>query len=375
MDKHLNLETFKEAMMREGLNPARLAKELEVSREAVSKWLAGESLPRPDKLLKLALRLGVKFEQLLIRTADASTPVIAFRKKGNAKTTAKHITRAMEMGHLLRPLAPYLPFDQLVRPATLKQPVNDYGYLQKVTTKVREEIGVCAEERLDFNHLIKKFRELQAVLIPVLWGKKDRHENALHIFLPDSMTTWVYLNLDSEVHDFMFWMAHELGHILAPDLRGELAEDFADAFAGALLFPEPLAADAYRQLAGLTHKGKQMNRIKDIAADRLISPITVYLEVNHYATYNKLPKIDLGTAIFGAAQNLNKAYLTLSETLFDGETPEAQRYIGVTQDLFDSPFFAAVRSYVVVEHKGPGYLQSILDIPLLDAKALHSALA
>lgn len=57
-------------------------------------------------------------------------------------------------------------------------------------------------------------------------------------FLPESDTTWVYLNLDTNVHDLKFWMAHELGHCLSPSLTGtEVAEDFADAFAGALLFP------------------------------------------------------------------------------------------------------------------------------------------
>ena len=67
------------------------------------------------------------------------------------------------------------------------------------------------------------------MLIPVLWGARDRHENALHIYLPGSATTWVYLNLDSEVHDFKLWMAHELAHVLAPGLRGDLGEDFADS--------------------------------------------------------------------------------------------------------------------------------------------------
>jgi len=40
------------------------------------------------------------------------------------------------------------------------------------------------------------------------------------------------------IHDFKFWMAHELGHCLSPSLTGEDAEDFADGFVGALLFPK-----------------------------------------------------------------------------------------------------------------------------------------
>ena len=43
----------------------------------------------------------------------------------------------------------------------------------------------------------------------------------------------VLINLDTHAHDFKFWMAHELGHAKAPDLRGDDAENFADMFAGA----------------------------------------------------------------------------------------------------------------------------------------------
>jgi hypothetical protein len=120
------------------------------------------------------------------------------------------------MGRRLRHLVPYLPFDRFVRPPTLKQPSTDYHYLQDLAAQVRREIGVVDGKALDFHHLIKRFQHLQTVLVPVLWGHKEKHENALHIFLPDSTTTWVYLNLDVEVHDFKFWMAHELGHVLPP---------------------------------------------------------------------------------------------------------------------------------------------------------------
>lgn len=374
MQRILNIAVLKQAMEQAGFNSAGLARKLEVSREAVSKWLNGQSLPRPDKLLKLALLVGLKFDQLVIREDEPSAPVVAFRKHGAHKTTEHHIKHAKEMGRLLRLLARYLPFDELIRPATLKQPTLEYTYIQKVAAKVREEIGVRLTERLDFHHLIKKFRELQAVLIPVLWGKKDRHENALHIFLPDSMTTWVYLNLDSEVHDFKFWMAHELGHILAPSLVGDAAEDFADAFAAALLFPEPFAAEAHRAVMASKNKGNQMNCIKEVAETSVISPITVYYEINKYAKEHGLPKIELGPAIFGAAKNLSKAYYSVSESLFDEIAPEPSRYIHIAETQFDSPFFAALRTNLADNDKGSGYVQAVLDIPLLDAKAIHAAI-
>lgn len=375
MQSTLNLPTIKDAMARNGLNPAKLASKLGVSREAVSKWLNGQSLPRPDKLLKLALLINLRFDDVVLKIENKMEPVVAFRKKGAYKTTARHLSRAKEMGWLLRPLASYLPFDELIRPATLKQPSLDYRYIQKLAAKIREEIGVSPNEPLDFRHLIKKFGELQAVLIPVLWGTKERHENALHIFLPDSMTTWIYLNLDSEVHDFKFWMAHEIGHILAPSLLGDEGEDFADAFAGALLFPQHLAEKAHQQVIMVKNKGLRMNLIKQIAEENTISPISVYYEINQYAKLNNLPEIDLGNAIYAAAKNLSKTYSSVSESLFDEQTPDPAKYIDVVETQFDSPFFKALKTYLVASGKGSGYVQSILDISLLDAKAIHGFLS
>lgn len=374
MNKQLNAPSIITAFEQKGLSAAAIAEKLSVSREAVSKWLSGESFPRPDKLLKLALLLDLKLEQLVVRGDAEQEPIVAFRKRGACKTTDAHILRAKEMGRLLRPLVSHLPFDRFKRPATLKNPSTNYRYLQDLVQEVRHDIGVDKTEPLDFRHIIKCFADLQMVLIPVLWGKKDRHENALHIFLPDSMTTWVYLNLDAELHDFKFWMAHELGHGLAPQLTDDFAEDFADRFAGALLFPESLAKATYERLVAKHDNAAQMRVIKQVAEDNLISPISVYYEVNHYAEENRLAKIELGKAIFGAAKNLSKGYNNVSEMLFDNARPDAKRFIGICSERFSTQFFVALKNYLLEEHKGSGYIKEILNIPLLDAKEIHSAL-
>ncbi len=131
------------------------------------------------------------------------------------------------------------------------------------------------------------------MIIPVFWGNKSNHENALHIYLPGSRTTWIYLNFDSKVHDFKFWMAHELGHVKAPGLENEAAEDFADLFAGALLINEEMAKYEYDALRRLGKKSHQLARIKDKAEELTISPLTIYYEINRYAEYTEQPMIDL----------------------------------------------------------------------------------
>ena len=126
MQRTLRADAIGVAMASVGLNQAAIARELDVSREAVSKWLRGRSSPRPDKLLRLALLLDLTFDQMVARVPDAADPVVAFRKMGARKTTEAHLACAQKMGRLLTPVVPYLPFDELVAPPVLKDPRLTY---------------------------------------------------------------------------------------------------------------------------------------------------------------------------------------------------------------------------------------------------------
>ncbi len=375
MDRALNTENLSKAMELAGLSQTALAKKLDVSKEAVSKWLKGRAYPRPDKLLRLALAVDLGLNDLIVRSEDSSAPVIAFRKRGATKTTEGHVLRAQDMGRMLTALVPYLPYDALVRPSTLKEPELEYDYIQQVASKIRFEIGVGPGEELSFSHLIRKFNELQAVIVPVLWGKKDKHENALHIYLPDSMTTWVYLNLDVNAHDFKFWMAHELSHVYTPDLRGDLAEDFADALAGALVFPKSLAVEAYEDVCRTRSEKSRIQIIRNFAERYAISMVSVYFEINKYAANEGLPKVELGDGLYKSNTRFNQHYPTISQTLFDDGTPDASDLIDRTGEVFGSPFFQALKAYLAENPKSAGFIQSILDIPLLDAKGIYAELS
>lgn len=355
------------------MTASALAEKLGVSREAVSKWVAGEAFPRPDKLLRLGTALRLPFSDLVIQEDETASPIVAFRRMRGRRTTDRHVEHAKEIGQALKALVPKLPFDTLTVPPTLKDPVIGYDYLNTVTDNVRQAIHVGVDEQIDFRHLISRFRELQTVLIPVLWGQKDRHENALHIFLPDSGTTWVYLNLDVNAHDFKFWMAHELGHSLAPSLGGDSAEDFADAFAATLLFPHSAAEAAYAEMHGKT-KGTQLRRLTEWAERLVISPYSVYRQVRAFAAATGRQPIDLEPDVYAVTAELNKRYHNVGDALFDGEAPKADRYIKVCEEIFETPFFQVLGRYLRESGKGPGYVQTVLDGGILDAKAIYAEL-
>lgn len=369
MQKQLNSELLQHKMSELGLSVPALAKQLDVSRESVYNWFKNEKFPHPKHLLQITRVLKVAYKDLFL--ADTSSePVIAFRKKANTKTTNEHIERAVNMGKALEPLVPYMGFPKFSRPATLLEAKNDYFYIQEVAREFRKTHSLNGDE-IKYTDLIGVFKQLHAVLIPVLWGKIKTHENALHIHLPKSMTTWIFLNLDTHPFDFKFWMAHEIGHIMAPDLRGDEAEDFADDFAGTLLFPIELAKAEYNQLIKTAGTPAKIARIKKTAHKYIISMFTVLNQVNNYATAHNLPTLDLN--IGGAVTNFNKEFSLISENLFKDEQPKAIDYIKIAKD-FESPFFDGLKAYLLENRKSASIISRVLNMPAHDAQAIYEEL-
>lgn len=379
MQKRLNTDRTQQAIDKAGLTQTAVANALGVSREAVSQWLNDKSFPRPNKLLQLGRLLNLSFDDLVIKE-DPFAPKVAFRKRRGTKTKDHHIEKAQEIGYFLRYLVPYLPFGALEMPPVLKSPGCGYDYLRAVTAKVREDINLGPVECADFTHLIRRFGALQAVVVPVMWGARQRHENAVHIYLPDSQSAWVYLNLDTNIHDFKFWMAHELGHCLSPSLEGDEAEDFADAFAASLLYPHELAEKAYEILVKKPSIASQINTLKLMAEEQVISPNTILQQVNKYAEHLGKAEIKIGNSFFGAVTNFNQQFPDLSKALFgdaefdDHGKPGAREYIAKAEEAFETPFFELLRKYLKEHKKGSGFVQTVLDMPLLDARSIHAEL-
>lgn len=377
MNGQLNLQKIGQAMARLGLTNSKLANILDVKPASITHWLQGTNKPRPDRLLRLGFALELDFDELLVsEVPQAPEPVVAYRRSAQKVTTEIEVERAKDIGRLLRPVADYLP-NRLVKPAAFINPAVSYRYLQEAAKEIREQVGLGDEERVDYRHLIGKFCDLNAVIVPVMWGHREQHGNALHIFLPESNATWIFLNLDSNATDFNFWMAHELGHVYTPDLCGtDEGENFAEAFAGTLLFPEACAARLYNKIKNKSD-GVVVNNIKTAAKEYVISPITVWAALNAYAEVHGEPGFGHLTSIYGAAKNVAKEFKNISEYLFekeDGSLPSADEFVVKTQDAFRTPVFRAFSKYLKDSAYGAGWLRDTLVIPLVDAKELYGYL-
>jgi Zn-dependent peptidase ImmA (M78 family)/predicted XRE-type DNA-binding protein len=380
MEKRLNMPRLIEASESKGLNQSAIAKALGVTRASVSKWFKGKSFPRPAELLALGRMLKLRHQELVESQVQLDQPLVAFRKRASCKTTDAHIARAQNMGHFLKPLVGYLSVDPFLGPPSLKSPTCDYRYLQELAAHIRREADIAETAPFDFKSLIQLFRKYQAVIIPTLWGHKTKHENALHIHLPESRTTWIYLNLDVETHDFKFWMAHELGHVLTVDLlrehKTEEAEDFADSFAGALLFPGPLAEKALAEYAKAKTDQGRLAVLEKWAKEHTISPNSVYLEIEKHAKEIKASFTALdGKTLFPAIAGFNKSYKTLSAALFDDTVPTADHFMRVAQETFETEVYRVLGEYVHEKEAGAGVIAAILDVNPMDARAYLEALS
>lgn len=371
MEKLLNSDSVKSALTSLGWNQKQLAEELEVTSQAVTNWLKGADFPRPNKLLKLSTTLGLSFDELVQQSA--SKPIVAFRKKGSSITTDKHIQNASHMGKLLKSIVEFLPTSNHLR-TTINTPSLDYAQLQAAAAEVRSRIEISSNDILEYNKLINEFHSNGALIIPVMWGSKQHHGNALHILLPEENVTFIYLNLDTHLEDFKFWMAHELAHVYTPDHAGtEFGEDFADAFAGALLFPEELSAKAYKSCSKAKSQKAEISTLLRYADDHSISIYSVFCEINKFAEYYDLPPLKLEETDIHAYRNWAKGDLVSSALYGDGK-PSPQEYIASTTEVFSSNFFQSLKHMLNTLGTGPGYIQQILDISIKDATALYEEL-
>jgi transcriptional regulator with XRE-family HTH domain len=371
MQKVIHSDNVKTAIQALGWTQKDLAARLGVTGQAVTNWMKGTDFPRPDKLLKLATTLKLGFADL-VQLPQAAQPVVAFRKKASAKTTDEHVSNAMAMGALLKALVPFLSAVPQLR-RQVPDPSTEYAALQAVVAQVRRNLGLGEGGVLHYEQLLGEFAENGAIVIPVMWGALQNHKNALHILLPQERVTFIFLNLDTHLEDFKFWMAHELAHVFTTSLAGtNEGEDFADAFAGALLFPKELARSVYEQVAGQT-KTHEAKVLKAFAQEHGISLFSVFSEVNRYAQSQGLPALKHAANDIHAMRNSQRGKL-VSETLFAPLPPEPAAYVAAAERQFHSDFFQALRRMVKDKQTGAGYIQQVMDIPMQDALALHGEL-
>lgn len=383
MNKRLNIELIKRAMDSLGFNNSQLSERLAVSRTIVGEWVAGKKFPRPDKLVRLGMLLRLPHSDLVVDDTPLAA-VVNFRKKARRALTDAHFADALKKAMLLDLIADYLPDGALEVPPVLKRPSLDYAYIQKAAAMVRGLAGKSVTDLINYSDLVEIIHVYDVVPVPVFWGvtsSRDNDAHGLYVESPRSKKEWMYINLDSYLLDFKFWIAHEIGHIITKcTCDADFSENFAEFFAQSFLFPEEMAAKAYGKLAGL-NANQLVAEMIALSEPLFISPYTIYKSVNSYADENGLDQLEKLNSAYVAIKKYVEKKSTLIEKLrsdsersFAGEDKEylsPEEYVYFAETYFKTPIFDSLRKFLGETSRGDGFLQSLFDIQAVEAKELH----
>ena len=327
------------------MNGSGLADQVGVSREAVSNWLSGQSIPRPKALKAIAEALRAQPVELFQARAVADEPVIAYRTVERKPVSAEAMSAGHDAARHLQTLLPHVGIAASVPPRRLSNPTADASCAREAAELVRREIAHAPGEKLDVDTLLNALRLYGALLVPVLWGRGQAGEgNALSISDPKSNTFWVLLNLDCLAEDFRYWISHELGHCLSlHELRGDEAEAFAEAFAQHLLFPDELAEQCLKQMDASDDRIAIAERW---ARELGLSSLTPIRCVQRLAEERNLlcEKLDTNE-FFDAWRQQRESAPTIAEEFFGSDMVAIEPYVELAETKFASPVFKALGLY------------------------------
>lgn len=372
----LNISLIKSAMQKLGLSPAALADACEVSREAVSKWLGNESLPRPRKLSVLAEKLQLSVDELLGVTRRPE-PVVAYRTRQKRGMSDEAHTAGQEVGLHLQELLQFVDRSALFEPPVLREPSLDEDYIQNAALAVRKNLGVGSTDVITREQLFELFHDFGAYLVPVFWGgDKDGHENAMNVYLPDSKVSFVIFNLGCRQDDFKYWLAHEYGHCLTlHTLQGDQGEEFAEKFAQHLLFPDELASQALATIRAAKSRVEALAAANWFAGKYDISVITVVRAADRVALIRSEKETGLATSQFyGAWKSQRKNAPTMTNVIFGTEKPSPVEFVTVSEKMFRTPVFEALRGWQKANGgRSPAFIASAFNVSLGQALELSKA--
>lgn len=370
----LNITAIEGAMRKLGLTGMALAEACQVSKEATSNWLKGESIPRPSKLIKLSEVLGIPVDSLL-NVIQPPAPVFAYRTKLNKPVTGQLRDAAEEQARHLEQLLSFVEDRPDFEPPLLRDPSLDADRIRHAATRARITLGLSNKEVLSNENLERLFHIFGAILVPVIWGlNKERHENALTVYLPESKTSWVVFNLGCRKDDYKYWLAHEYGHCLTMHaLSEEDGEIFAEKFAQQLVFPDEVAHEC---LEKVREGGDGGVSIKEYAETYGVSVITVLRAVDRLSEQLYGKKTGMDTPSFYMAWSRGRAKIpTMSQLVFDSDTPSQEVYVAKAQEAYKTPIFTAIRRFQEVEGgRNPAFIASVLNIGIGDALSLSHVL-
>lgn len=240
--KEIVSQKLKNARALNGFSQQELADLIGVSKQMISKYEKGESIPTSSNLLKLGKSLKVKIDYFF-KPVKIELGVLNFRKKSSF---SKKKQEALEQLIKLK-LENYLEIEDLLhidysfKNRIENEKINSIEDIEKVVLLLRSdwEIG------LDPIHNIIQLLEDNEIKVVELFDVEETFDG-LATFVNDKFPV-IVVNGNFPVERKRFTLLHELGHLLLnlPECDVKTEESYCNKFASEFLFPKKLVAKEF----------------------------------------------------------------------------------------------------------------------------------
>lgn len=235
--KEIVSQKIKNARALKGFSQQELADLIGVSKQMISKYEKGESIPSSSNLLRLGKSLNVKIDYFF-KPSKIELGVLNFRKKSSFSMKKQE---SLEQRIKLN-LENYLEIEELLQidysfsNIIGKENIQKIDDIERIVLLLRTEWEIG----LDPIHNIIQLLEDKEIKVVELFDVDDTFDGVA-TFVNDKFPV-IVVNGNFPVERKRFTLLHELGHLLLnlPDCNIKDEENYCNKFAAEFLFPKKL---------------------------------------------------------------------------------------------------------------------------------------
>lgn len=225
---------IKNARKLKGLSQQDIADELQISKQMVSKYEKGTSMPSSSKLLKLSRLFGLKIDYFF-NSFKVDIGEVNFRKKSSFSMKKQNSLKEQIKINLENYLwiEDTLSIDYSFKNIIENISINNISDIENAVLKLRTEWNIGT----DPIHNIIQLLEDKEIKVIELYDADEKFDG-LATYVNDKYPV-IVVNGNFPVERKRFTLLHELGHLLLnlPDCEINEEENFCNKFASEFLLP------------------------------------------------------------------------------------------------------------------------------------------
>ncbi len=316
-------ENLKKAVKKAGITQQQLADDLGVSRATVISWMK-DQVPKGIELMGICQHLGIAPDCLFENDVLFSYPrhrLVAHAKKSNQLEQASidliNNFNSFFCEDFSEPLLLTINYHKQSNPLT-------------IASELRKIVNLNDDSPIKLQTVFDLASRLGIFVIPIPFIGILAKTSAFYTLFNECNKV-IFINNNVKCLDLVYFLLHEICHAVINSTEvNQAEEDFCEATARAVQFPECYVAKVHLAITGKT-RGVAINILKDFSVK------------NHHSLYgiavalDRCYKTSFASTIGGANQNLNKSLPNLRSLLLDGNDVHSfiQRFSSISPRYFE----------------------------------------